>query len=294
MPDLPTANIPEKRVGIIGLGLMGTAITERFLEAGYKVYVWNRTQEKADALIAAGATWSDCPLAESSRVIISLYSSDVVDEVLSGWEDRLSESQIIIDTTTGDPQASVAFARRMTQRGSIYLEAPISGSSLQTRQGLATVIVAGDRSAFDACQDLWPLLGNQTFYVGPSGNAAKMKLVSNLVLGLNRAAVAEGLALAEALDIDLADALKVLRGSAAYSKQMDSKGPKMVSGEYSPQARLSQHLKDVRLMLQSARESGLELPMSTAHEKLLARAESQGLGDLDNSAVFEAIRPRRN
>ena len=272
---------------------MGTAITERLLEAGHEVLVWNRTKEKADALIAAGAQWSDCPLAECSRVIISLYSSDVVGEVLHAWKDELSASQIIIDTTTGDPMASVGFASMLAQRGSVYLEAPISGSSQQTRQGQATVIAAGQRDAFEACEDLWRILGKQTFYVGASGNAAKMKLVSNLVLGLNRAALGEGLALAESLDIDLDSALKVLQGSGAYSKQMDSKGPKMLAGDYSVQARLSQHLKDVRLMLQIAKESGLVLQLTQAHEKMLESAESLGLGDMDNSAVFEAIRPKR-
>ena len=293
MSKTPSATAPKTRIGMVGLGLMGTAMTERLLEAGHEVLVWNRTKEKADALIAAGAQWSDCPLAECSRVIISLYSSDVVGEVLNAWKDELSASQIIIDTTTGDPMASVGFASMLAQRGSVYLEAPISGSSQQTRQGQATVIAAGQRDAFEACEDLWRILGKQTFYVGASGNAAKMKLVSNLVLGLNRAALGEGLALAESLDIDLDSALKVLQGSGAYSKQMDSKGPKMVAGDYSVQARLSQHLKDVRLMLQIAKESGLVLQLTQAHEKMLESAESLGLGDMDNSAVFEAIRPKR-
>jgi 3-hydroxyisobutyrate dehydrogenase-like beta-hydroxyacid dehydrogenase len=293
MSKTPSATAPKTRIGMVGLGLMGTAMTERLLEAGHEVLVWNRTKEKADALIAAGAQWSDCPLAECSRVIISLYSSDVVGEVLNAWKDELSAWQIIIDTTTGDPMASVGFASMLAQCGSVYLEAPISGSSQQTRQGQATVIAAGQRDAFEACEDLWRILGKQTFYVGASGNAAKMKLVSNLVLGLNRAALGEGLALAESLDIDLDSALKVLQGSGAYSKQMDSKGPKMVAGDYSVQARLSQHLKDVRLMLQIAKESGLVLQLTQAHEKMLESAEYLGLGDMDNSAVFEAIRPKR-
>jgi 3-hydroxyisobutyrate dehydrogenase-like beta-hydroxyacid dehydrogenase len=118
--------------------------------------------------------------------------------------------------------------------------------------------------------------------------------VSNLVLGLNRAALAEGLALAEALKIDLDASLEVLRGSGAYSKQMDTKGPKMVRSQYSVQARLSQHLKDVRLMLQCSEELGLELPLTQAHRRLLEKAQLQGLGDLDNSAIFEALRARGN
>lgn len=279
-------------IGIVGLGLMGRAITERFLDAGYVVYVWNRTKQKADDLLALGARWSDCPLDQCSRVIISLYSSEVVGEVFQAWEDRFSPNQIVIDTTTGDPKASQMFVELLAGRGSVYLEAPISGSSQQTREGQATVIAAGDSDAFGVCEDVWRVLGKETFYVGASGNAAKMKLVSNLVLGLNRAALAEGLALAEALKIDLDTSLEVLRGSGAYSRQMDTKGPKMVRSQYSVQARLSQHLKDVRLMLQCSEELGLELPLTQAHRTLLEKAQLQGLGDLDNSAIFEALRAR--
>jgi 3-hydroxyisobutyrate dehydrogenase-like beta-hydroxyacid dehydrogenase len=272
---------------------MGTAITERLLDAGVKTFVWNRTREKADHLIAQGATWTDRPMAESARVILSLYSSDIVGEVLARWKHDLVGPKILIDTTTGDPQASIGFASALNDQGVAYLEAPISGSSEQTRKGLATLIASGNRQVFDSCIDLWDILGTKRFYVGPSGSAARMKLVTNLVLGLNRAALAEGLALAESMDIDLANALEVLRGSGAYSLQMDTKGGKMIAGDYAAQARLSQHLKDVRLMLQSAEGSGMALPLTEAHRRLLELAESLGLGEHDNSAVFEAIRLRR-
>ena len=151
-------------------------------------------------------------------------------------------------------------------------------------------MVSGDRRSFEACDDLWAVLGQNTFYVGASGNAARMKLVSNLVLGLNRAALAEGLVLAEALGLDLATTLEVLRGSPAYSRQMDTKGPKMLASDFAPQARLSQHLKDVQLMLQAAREQGVTLSLTETHRRLLAQAEWLGLGELDNSAIYRVLR----
>ena len=293
MLNAPHHSDSNPSVSVVGLGLMGTAITERLLDAGVKTFVWNRTREKSDHLIAQGATWTDRPMADSPRVILSLYSSDIVGEVLARWKHDLVGPKILIDTTTGDPQASIGFASALEAQGVAYLEAPISGSSEQTRKGLATLIASGNRQVFDSCSDLWDILGTKRFYVGPSGSAARMKLVTNLVLGLNRAALAEGLALAESMDIDLANALEVLRGRGAYSLQMDTKGGKMVAGDYAPQARLSQHLKDVRLMLQSAEGSELALPLTQAHRRLLELAESLGLGEHDNSAVFEAIRPRR-
>ncbi len=275
---------------MIGLGLMGTALTERLLEYGYGVAVWNRTREKSAPLVARGARWSDNPLAECRRVIVSLYTSEVVAGVLGRMEAGLQPGQIIVDTTTGEPGETARLGQWLGARGVRYLDAPISGSSEQTRRGEATVIVGGEREAFDQCADLWRVLGRNVFYVGPCGSAARMKLISNLVLGLNRAVLAEGLAFAEALGVPPAAALEVLQGSNAYSRAMDVKGRKLVERDYTVQARLSQHRKDVRLMLEAAAAAGLRLPLTETHEGLLERAEAAGLGDLDNSAILEVLR----
>jgi 3-hydroxyisobutyrate dehydrogenase-like beta-hydroxyacid dehydrogenase len=285
---------PElQRVGVIGLGLMGTALTERLLEHGYDVAVWNRTREKAAPLLARGAVWSDNPVACCPRVIISLYTSDVVAEVLQQMEAGLQARQIIVDTTTGEPEQTAALGGRLAARDVQYLDAPISGSSEQTRHGEATVIVGGDRAAFEACADLWPVLGRNVFHVGPCGSAAKIKLISNLVLGLNRAVLAEGLAFAEALGVSPAAALEVMSGSNAYSRAMDVKGRKMVERDFTVQARLSQHLKDVHLMLNAAASAGLSLPLTETHRRLMEQAETAGFGEQDNSAIIEVLRKAR-
>ena len=275
---------------MIGLGLMGTAMTERLLEHGWNVHVWNRTRDKADPLLEKGAVWSENPLVCCDRVIMSLYTSDVVEEVLGQMQGAMRRGQTLIDTTTGEPEQSCVLAAWLLSKGVTYLDAPISGSSEQTRRGEATVMASGDRATFDANADLWPVLGHNIFYIGTSGAAARMKLISNLVLGLNRAVLAEGLVFAEALGVDPAAALEVMKGSMAYSKAMDVKGRKMIEGDYSVQARLSQHLKDVRLMLQSASAVGLSLPLSETHREMLEKAEAQGFGDLDNCSIIETFR----
>ena len=280
----------DKHVGVVGLGLMGTAITERLLEHGYTVSVWNRSPDKAESLTKLGAGWSDNPFARCRRVIVSLYTSEVVAEVIARLGTELRVGQIIVDTTTGEPQDALIQAARLAEQGVSYLDAPISGSSEQTRRGEATVMVGGERQVFEQCADLWPILGSRVFHVGDCGSAAKMKLVSNLVLGLNRAALAEGLSYAEAMGIDPSAALEVLQGSAAYSKAMDIKGRKMIEGDFRVQARLSQHFKDVRLMLASAATTGLELPLTKVHAQLLAQAEAAGFGELDNSAIINVYR----
>jgi 3-hydroxyisobutyrate dehydrogenase-like beta-hydroxyacid dehydrogenase len=280
----------HRPVAVIGLGLMGTALTERLLAHDYPVRVWNRTRNKAQPLIDRGASWSDHPAAECDRVIISLFSSDVVAEVLSRMEPDFRPCQFVVDTTTGNPDETLALAQRLAKKGVHYLDAPISGSSEQTRKGEATVMVGGDKSSFDACADLWSILGRNVFHTGPSGSASKMKLVTNLVLGLNRAVLAEGLAFAEFVGVDPVAALEVLKGSPAYSRAMDVKGTKMIDRDFSLQARLAQHLKDVNLMIEAASAAGKSLPFSTTHQALMERAVAMGLGDLDNSVIVEVLR----
>jgi 3-hydroxyisobutyrate dehydrogenase-like beta-hydroxyacid dehydrogenase len=293
---MPTSNLFKNGggsihtpVGVIGTGLFGTALTERLLADGFPVWVHNRTREKANPLLSRGAQWSDNPFMECRRVIFSVYTTQQVVEVLEQLNAGLQPGQIIVDTSTSDPQHTAALGKRLADRGIKYLEAPFSGSSEQTRNHQSTALVAGEKSIFDACSDLWDCLAAKTFYVGSCGNAAKMKLVTNLVLGLNRAVLAEGLVFAEATGLTRADALQVLLNSPAYSRTMDAKGPKMVRGEFAPEARLAQHIKDVRLILTEANRGGASLPMSSVHLKLLEQAEAAGLGELDNSAIIRII-----
>lgn len=283
----------NKRIGIIGLGLMGTAFAERLLDAQYTVYVYNRTRQKADPLLARGAVWSDNPLIECDRVLISLYTTDVVVQVLQLLKDGLRPGQILIDTTTGEPEQTVRLCASLKSDGVHYLDAPFSGSSEQTRRGEAVAIVGGQTEVFESCRDLFECCAARTIYAGDCGNGSRMKLVSNLVLGLNRAALAEGLVFAEALGLDGKAALDVLMNSMAYSRIMDTKGKKMIEGDFRTQARLSQHLKDLHLILDAAAEKGQPLPLTETHSHLLESAESAGFGDADNSAVIEALRLSR-
>lgn len=279
----------KRSVGMIGLGLLGTALAERLLEHGYTVWVYNRTRQKAEPLIARGAHWADNPLAVCDRVLISLYTTDTVIEVLDRLGDALRPGQILVDTTTGEPEQTAELGARLAARGVHYLDAPISGSSEQARRGEVTAIVGGPRETFEACRDLFGCCAAETIHAGPVGSGAKMKLVSNLVLGLNRAALAEGLVFARALGLEGSAVLQVLLGTMAYSRIMDTKGQKMVEGDFHTQARLSQHLKDLRLIIQAATEAGQALPLTEIHRRLLEIAESAGFGDADNSAVIEAF-----
>lgn len=288
-PPVSASSSSQRTVGVIGLGLLGTALAERLLGGAFRVVVYNRTPSKAEPLLAQGAVWSDNPLLECDQVVICLYTTDVVvhvlEEMRAGWRAGLT----LIDVTTGDPTQSAALGARLAEHGVDYLESPIAASSEQTRLGEALAMVAGAVEAFERCREVISCIAPKSQFVGPWGCAAKMKLVNNLVLGLNRVALAEGLVFAQMIGLDPSRALEVIRGGNAYSVAMDVKGRKMIERDYSVQAKLSQHMKDVRLMLDEAQAAGRALPASTLHLQLLEQAEQAGFGELDNCAIMEAI-----
>jgi 3-hydroxyisobutyrate dehydrogenase-like beta-hydroxyacid dehydrogenase len=271
-------------VGIIGLGLLGGAIAERFTKAGFTVYSFDVRPE------CGGAAESAADVARRARrIVLSLPTSDICAAVIEEMEPHLAAGALIIDTTTGDPEQIAGFGAALTNRGVRYLDATVGGSSKLVREGAAIVMVGGDPGAFADSRDLLECFSRRAFHVGPCSSGARMKLVFNLVLGLNRAVLAEALSFAASYGIDPAAALEVLKAGAAYSKVMDIKGAKMLTGDFTPEARLSQHLKDVRLILAAAQRCGAMVPLSEIHRELLARAEAAGFGAMDNSAVIKAF-----
>ena len=279
-----------KTIGLIGTGLMGTAIAGRLLAAGFRVRGWDRDAVRLAASGTEAADSAASVVRSCDGVVLSLPDSRVVEAVMNEVGAELRPGQVILDTTTGEPEDAMRFAERLRPLGVAYLDATVSGSSEQLRRGEALCMVGAEAADYARCTSLFAALGGPAMHVGGSGDGAKMKLVTNLVLGLNRAALAEGLALAEGMGLDLRQTLQVLQSSAAASRIMDSKGEKMIAREFSPVARLSQHLKDVRIIQQAGESAGLHLPLTEAHRHLLEQAESAGLGAQDNSAVIEVIR----
>lgn len=285
----------DDRVGVIGLGLLGSALAERLIAGGVEVLGFDIAQERRAEFTALGgeSCLSALHVARNCRRLLLVLPDDRISRsVLGEAESALEPGTIILDATTGDADASAELGQALAERGIFYLDATVSGSSVQARRGEALFMVGGDRDAFERSQDLFRLLTHRAIHTGPCGSGTRTKLVTNLVLGLNRAALAEGLAFAESLGLDPEQTLDILKASVAYSRAMDAKGEKMVRRDFSVQARLSQHLKDVRLMLSAAKRSGQTLPLTETHRTLLESAEEQGLGELDNSSIFLAIECR--
>lgn len=281
-----------RAIGLIGLGLMGHAMATRLLATGFTVVGFDIAPQARTAFRKMGgqlASDNRDVLARCDHVLLSLPDSKITGAVLREVTPALRYGHIIADTSTGAPQDAITFSHRLATTGALYLDATISGNSDQVRRGEVVTMIGGSKHGFNQCAQTLRAFASLAIHTGPVGSAAQMKLVTNLVLGLNRAALAEGLVFARALGLDAKLALAVLRSSMAYSRIMDVKGEKMLRGDFKPQARLSQHLKDVRLMLASAKKSEVALPLSDTHRKILEAAEAAGYGQLDNSAIIRVI-----
>lgn len=279
------------RVGIIGLGLVGSALSERLIAAGLEVAGYDIDPGRGAALAAIGGVPSESALdvaRQCERIVLSLPTSDISAHVIEEIAAELA-GKLVLDTTTGEPAAMARLGQSLTKRGVEYLDATIAGSSNQVRRGEVVVLIGGEVSAIERATDVLKTFATRWFHLGPAGSGARMKLVVNLVLGLNRAVLAEGLAFAQANGINPAQALEVLRAGPAFSRVMETKGPRMLAGDFAPEARLAQHHKDVRLILSAATEWGAKVPLSALHERLLAELIAAGCGELDNSAIVRAF-----
>jgi 3-hydroxyisobutyrate dehydrogenase-like beta-hydroxyacid dehydrogenase len=286
-------------VAIIGLGLMGEVYAQRLIDAKIPVTGFDVDPARRARLAEIGGQPAPSvgELAKAARcVIVAVFSTDQVEDVVE--QHLLSalgegSGKIVLCMSTCDPDRVAALAARISPRGIRYLDVPVSGTSDQVRRGDGVALIGGDVAIADEVKDVLDVLFARRFHVGKVGDGGRAKLAVNLILGLNRLALAEGLVFAERIGLDPAAFLEVARGSASYSQVMDTKGPKMVDGDFSAEGRVKQTLKDVRLMLDQAAASGQKLSMLEVHADVLEACERAGEADLDNSAVIKEVRRRK-
>ncbi len=289
---------PHNAIGIVGLGLVGSALAQRLMAAGFHVTGYDLRAEAREALVASGgqaaATLADVAAA-ASCVVLAVFNTDDVLGVVEGPGGLLCAPGVrhIIDCSTGTPDALEALAVRLKARGVDFIEAPLSGSSQQIAAGAATLLLGGEAQAIQQCAPVLDALSEQRIHVGGAGMGARAKLATNLVLGLNRAVLAEGMVFAEQLGIAPDKFLALVLASPATSGAAQAKGRMMVEGDFAPQSRIRQHLKDVNLMIENAAASGQKLPLSEAHAALMRAAITAGDGELDNAAIIRELRRQK-
>jgi 3-hydroxyisobutyrate dehydrogenase-like beta-hydroxyacid dehydrogenase len=283
------------RIGLIGLGLMGSALAARLIEAGFSVTGFDIDAAKCAELrrnggIAAASTPD--VFAHCRTIVLALFDAFQVEAVLHGLApDAAVPGTILICMTTCAPKRMTSLARRAADHGFSLIEAPVSGTSAQVRAGSAAALIAGEPRAIETVQAVLDALCPQQMFIGGIGDASRTKLAINLILQNNRVALAEGIAFAESMGLDASAFLATARQSAAYSSVMDAKGEKMLVRDFTPQSHIAQTLKDAELILEEARRQGQFLPVTTVQAALLRTAIALLGSEVDSAAILEAIRP---
>jgi 3-hydroxyisobutyrate dehydrogenase-like beta-hydroxyacid dehydrogenase len=280
-------------IGLVGLGLMGEVYARRLAAAGFAVVGFDTDAAKHARLAEIGGRAGS--LAEIARdcdpIVLAVFNTDQVEDVIERALVPAASGKIVICTSTCDPDRIAALGARVANRLR-FLEVPVSGTSEQVRRGDGVGLIGGDARLAQAAAPVLDALFPKRYHIGGIGDGGRAKLAVNLILGLNRLALAEGLVFAARLGLDPAAFLNVARASAAASQVMDTKGPKMVAGNFVPEGRVRQTLKDTQLMLDQARKAGQKLPLLEIHAEVLQACLRHGEGEQDNSIVIEEIRRR--
>ena len=280
-------------IGFIGMGHMGSHMASRLISAGYRLTVYDRTREKAQAI--AGATVAGTPgeAAANSDVVISIVTDDAaLEEVMFGPHGVLAGTHagsVIIDMSTVSPRASRRLFQAAREKGVPMIDAAVSGSVLQVEQGNLVIFVGGEQETYQQCQPILDTLGQNSFYMGTSGMGTTMKLVVNTLLGLGMQALAEAIALGEKAGLGKDVLLEVLGQTAVLTPGQKSKLENVKRGQYPTQFALSLQHKDLRLILNEADEVSVSMPATAVALQMYTAALTKGM-DADFSILIEFMK----
>lgn len=284
-----------KRIGIIGVGLLGRAVASRLLQAkcevkGYDTFPKQVMALQPQGLIAAGSV-ADAA-AEADAVFTILPSLESVEAAIlgpSGLIETAPRSTTLIQMSTISPELTRRLAKAAAIEGLGFLDTPMSGTSAMVERGDCTIFVAGERARADACRPIFDAIAKKTHYVGDVGMASLAKLATNLLVALNTAALAEALVLGIKGGLAPAALLDILKESAAASKMVDVRGPLMVSRRFDPQMKIDLFLKDFKLMLEEGQRLGVPLPLTSVTQQLATATAVAGGGAEDLAAILTTL-----
>lgn len=283
-------------VGFLGLGIMGKAMALNLLRNGFRVMVWNRTRSKCEGLAEHGACIGENPAAVvsmSKYTIAMLSDPSAALSVVFGKDgvlEQICDGKGYIDMSTVDADTSSKISEEITKKGGRFLEAPVSGSKKPAEDGQLIILAAGEKALYDEVIPFFDALGKKSFFLGPVGNGAKMKLVVNMVMGSMMKALSEGLSLAGSSGLNQQTLLDVMDLGAIGNPMFRQKGPAMIQSNYPTAFPLKHQQKDIRLALALGDENAVSMPVAAAVNEDFKRARSLGLGDLDFSAVHEIVK----
>ncbi|CAL1408031.1 unnamed protein product [Linum trigynum] len=283
-------------IGFLGLGIMGKAMSMSLIKKGFKVTVWNRTLSRCDELVEMGASVGETPAAvvKKCKITIAMVSdpaaalSVVFDK--DGVLEEISSGKGYMEMSTIDPETSCKISEAITSKGGSFVEAPVSGGYKHAENGQLVIIAAGDKALFEEAIPALNVMGKKSFYLGQVGNAARMKLVVNLIMGTMMTTFSEGIGLAERSGLNPSDLLDILDVGAMATPLLKAKGPNMIKSNFPTAFPLKHQQKDMRLALALGDENAVSTPVAAAANEAYKKARSMGLGNLDFSAVLEVVK----
>lgn len=292
---MSTATAPRK-VGLIGLGLMGRPMGMNLLKAGHHLTVWNRTPERAQELVAAGAVLAKTPreVAEASEFLLTIVSDPpALESVLWGHEGKkdgalggLRSASIYVDSSTISPSLVGKIASACKERGARFLDAPVTGGDWGAREGNLVFMIGGDAETLRDAEPILGVMGKKWFHLGPNGAGQTVKLAMNAILALQVGAMAEAIALVTRAGLKGEQLVEVMQASMARSGVLDVKSPLMLKGDYKPSFPLRLMHKDLGLALDLGNQLGVALPTTAAAREVYNYVKGEAKEDLDYSAVM--------
>ncbi len=280
-----------KKVGFIGLGIMGRPMAKNLLKAGFSLVVYDVIKEPVEDLVRSGASSADSSreVAERAEVIIIMVpDSPHVKEVVHGKNgliEGVKRGSVVIDMSSINPLVSQEIAKELRRKGAEMLDAPVSGGEPGAVQGTLAIMVGGDASVFNESLPVLEAVGKTIVHVGSIGSGGFTKLVNQIIVALNIAAVGEALTLGVKAGLDPQTIHQAIRGGLAGSTVLDAKAPMIISRNFKPGFKIKLHHKDLNNALSSAKDLGVPLPLSSLVQQILVSLINEGRGEEDHSAI---------
>ena len=282
-----------KKIGFIGIGLMGFPMAKNLLRSGYKLNVFNRSIDKANSLKEFGAEISESvvELVKNSEVIITMLTDDAaVDQVMGDTDfiDNLIPGTIIIDMSSVKPETAIKHANNLKKKQINYLDSPVSGGTIGAEEASLAIMTGGEQKVFDEVESILKKMGNPTL-VGPVGSGQVSKLANQIIVGLTIGAVAEAVTLCEKAGADPNKMISALTGGWADSKVLQTHGKRMISKDFSPKGKTFTQLKDMNNILECANSFNTHLPISNLVKQMYKTLVENGHGNDDHSSLYKEI-----
>lgn len=285
-----------KKIGIIGLGMLGNAVALHLLDLGFEVTVFNRTKEKTIQVREKGAKVMTSPkeVAENSELIITIVKDAAAVKEISFEKDGITEGKheklIVADMSTIDPLESKNISRKFQEHNIDKLDIPVMGGPNVAITGNLVMMVSGNKESFDCCKNVFEKIANKVFFLGESGVAHSVKLAMNLQITMLALALSEGIILMKKANVDPKIFLKILNSTYFKTGMSEKKAFKMVDSKFDATFTLSNLKKDISTITSAAKSLGIELPMIKKAEQVYENAVKEGFGEMDYTGIIEYIK----